>query len=254
MNRSPVLVAAVCAALLLVLVYAYISIFPVLGAGATTAEPQRACVPFSGSFSDAKSASPNASCFTKETDGYVVYVPPNVSAQSRVPLIVALSPSADAQSMVSALRLTADSLSVIIVASKVSRNDVSIQQLLPGYEEIMDESVRALPVDGNRIIFAGFSGGGMAAYGAAYFYPERVRGVITNCGRLWPDASYMPEGKLAVLITSPTDFNYDAMRNDSASLQTIGWKTYWLEFEGGHALAPPEAYLNATGWMLQEMK
>jgi hypothetical protein len=85
--------------------------------------------------------------------------------------------------------------------------------LIPEYEEIMNDSIKKLPVDVRRIIFAGVSGGGQASYGAAYFYPQLVRGVITNVGKIRPDfkdTSY-PHGKLAV-------------------------------------------YLNATGWLLQQMR
>jgi hypothetical protein len=214
------------------------------------------CIRFNGSFAEAKNTAPKNMCLMKETSTYLAYIPPQVLAGTHAPLVVALSPSADAQSMVSVLEMSADKLSVIIVASKESRNGVPIDQLLPGYGEIMNDSIKTLPIDEKRIIFAGFSGGGQASHGAAYFYPQLVRGVITNCGKIKPelkDANY-PHGKLAVFLASSTDSNYETVKNDSAYLVSLGWKTDWIEFGGGHTLAPPEAYLNATGWLLQQMR
>jgi len=214
------------------------------------------CVYFSGSFEDAKSIAPKDKCLIKETSAYIAYIPPQVQAGEHVPLIVALSPSADAQSMISVLKLAADDLSVIVVASKESRNGLLVEDLLPGYEDLVDESIETLPVDENRIIFAGFSGGGQASEVAAYFYPKRVRGVITNCGKMMPDLKNPnhPHGKLIVFLASDADFNYEAMKSDSRYLEGLGWKTYWIEFEGGHILAPPETYLNAVGWLLGQMQ
>jgi hypothetical protein len=208
------------------------------------------CTAFSGSFAQANRA---AGCLVTETADYIAYVPAGVAADAHLPLLVALSPGADAPSMINELKVTADSLSVVVVASKVSKNGVNITPLLVGYGKLMDESERTLPVDASRVIFAGFSGGGQASYGAAYFYPERVRGVITNCGKLWTNLNGMPKAKLVAFIASPADYNYDAMKGDRAYLQALGWTGYWLEFDGGHSLAPPQAFQNATAWMLSQM-
>jgi len=227
----------------------------VLFFGCIGQEARDECFYFNGPFSDAKAAAPEGTCLMTETEGYIAYIPAQVRTGERVPMLAALSPEADADSMISVLRPTADNLSVVIVASKESQNGLTAADVFPGYDKLMDDAVATLPVDERRIIFGGMSGGGQASYIAAYYYPERVRGVITNCGKIMPEMKDggFPHGKLVVFLASETDFNYDVMKEDKGYLEALGWRTHWIEFEGGHALAPPETYLEATTWLLKAM-
>ena len=55
-----------------------------------------------------------------------------------------------------------------------------------------------------------------------------------------------PRGKIAVFLASPSDFRYSEMKRDLAFLKSLGWKTEWIEFKGGHKAAPPSAYKEAA--------
>jgi predicted esterase len=43
------------------------------------------------------------------------------------------------------------------------------------------------------------------------------------------------------------------MKKDKAFLESIGWKTGWMEFEGGHTVAPEAIYEHAADWLEQEI-
>ncbi len=52
-----------------------------------------------------------------------------------------------------------------------------------------------------------------------------------------------------VFLASPTDFRYNEMKRDRGFLESHGWKTKWIEFTGGHTLAPYEIYEQAAQWL-----
>ena len=91
----------------------------------------------------------------------------------------------------------------------------------------------------------------MGAHAFVAFHPDLVRAVVVNTGMMeeaFRSASY-PEGKLAVFLASPTDFRVGEMKADRAFLEAHHWTTQWLEFEGGHRLAPTATYEQAAEWL-----
>jgi len=63
-----------------------------------------------------------------------------------------------------------------------------------------------------------------------------------------------PEGKIAVFLASPTDFRYGEMKRDRSFLEQHHWKIDWIEFAGGHRLAPAAAYEQAAGWLEENLR
>jgi len=104
-------------------------------------------------------------------------------------------------------------------------------------------------------MLTGLTGGGMGSHGFAKYLPERVSALVINTGMM-ADGSQTddyPQGKLAVFLASPSDFRYQAMQRDQAFLQLRGWKTAWIEFPGGHTLAPEASYQQAADWLEQKL-
>ena len=114
------------------------------------------------------------------------------------------------------------------------------------------------PVDRSRIIAAGFSGGGMAAHYLSMAYPNLISAIVINTGMI--SESYQnsekylhAQNQVAVFLASPTDFRYHEMQADKNHLEGFGWRTQWIEFEGGHAIAPESAYMEAAEWIEKEL-
>ncbi|MFA6583341.1 MAG: hypothetical protein WCS77_03505 [Elusimicrobiaceae bacterium] len=183
---------------------------------------------------------------------YLLYTPPGLSAKKTYPLVIALSPSADANAMINKWKQTAQKHKLLVLASKKFKNGTGAEDVLAGLAEIISEEFCARNrIDRNKIIATGISGGAMGSYIMALLYPDLVRAVVANTGMMYADDmndSY-PKNKLAVFLASPTDFRYTEMHRDRDFLEKRGWKTKWIEFTGGHTLAPDDSYEEAAQWL-----
>ncbi len=96
----------------------------------------------------------------------------------------------------------------------------------------------------------------MVSHAFAKFYPQLASAVVINTGMM--EESFMtadyPEQKVAVFLASPTDFRYKEMQRDLAFLESHRWKTKWIEFRGGHALAPDEVCEQAAQWLEENLR
>jgi predicted esterase len=178
-----------------------------------------------------------------------------VSFDKKYWLLFALSPSGDAPSMILKWRKVADRHTWILAASKESKNGVPFVVGLGIIDSELREVKQRYPVDDGRVIFTGLSGGGMVSHAFAKFYPHLVSAVIINTGMM--EQSFMtadyPDQKLAVFLASPTDFRYKEMHRDLAFLESHKWKTKWIEFPGGHRLAPEEVCEQAAQWLEENL-
>ncbi len=202
---------------------------------------------------DQADTAPLASLHGQLRDGgtYLAYVPDSVPAGRKVPLVFALSPGADAGSMIRVWARVAETHGWLVAASKEFRNGVAWEVLTPQVMAELDAVERAYAVDRDRVVFTGLSGGAMGSLGITYYHPGRIRALVLNTGKMeeaFMDARY-PRGKLAVFLASPTDFRYGEMKRDRAFLDARGWTTTWVEFAGGHIFAPPVAYQAAADWL-----
>jgi predicted esterase len=192
-----------------------------------------------------------------ETGEYVLYLPSELDLQSRHPLLVALSPTADAWGMIRAWQPVVEKHKWLLYASKTSRNGVPYERLVPPLIAAIKSVGTEYPVDKSKIVATGLSGGGMASHCLAYMHPELFAAVIINTGMMaedqptWP---HPPRGKIAVFVASPTDFRYQQMKRDRLFLESLGWKTHWIEFPGGHRLAPSAILEEAAQWLSQEFQ
>jgi predicted esterase len=192
-----------------------------------------------------------------ETGEYVLYLPSELDLQSRHPLLVALSPSADAWSMIRAWQPVVEKHKWLLFASKTSRNGVPYGSIVPPLIAAVKSVSADYPVDKSRIVATGLSGGGMASHCLAYMHPELFAAVIINTGMMAEDQPTWPHpsrNKIAVFVASPTDFRYEQMKKDRLFLESLGWKTHWIEFPGGHRLAPSAVLEDAAEWLSQEFQ
>ena len=184
----------------------------------------------------------------------LVYVPASVT-NKKVPVVFALSPDADARSMLQLWQLAADRRGWIIAASKIFRNGTAYETVFRQVDADLAILKRSYPIDESRVILSGFSGGAMAAHAFLQKYPQAARAVVANTGML--EETFMrddyPGAHLAVFLASPTDFRYREMDRDRRFLEGKGWRIQWIEFAGGHTLAPADTYAQAADWLEQMM-
>lgn len=194
-----------------------------------------------------------------ETADYILYIPKDLESGKRYPLIIALHPGADARSMIDLWKGNAERHGWMVFASKRFSNGQDTTKSLQDLVSILKGSIfDKYPVDMKRIAATGFSGGGMGSHGLSFEYPGLVSAVIVNTCMIhryyYSVSSKYPQGKKAVFLASPTDFRYGEMKSDCALLEQKGWKTKWIEFEGGHRIAPISSYDAAADWLDAQWK
>ena len=193
-----------------------------------------------------------------DAETYLLYVPADIDEQNTYPLVIAFSPSGDSQGMIGVWKNTAERYKWIVLASKEFRNGIDVGPVLRRLADSVDAVRSQVPVDTSKIIASGFSGGGMAAHIFAFSYPALISAVIVNTGMI--HEAYIqrrqdyPRGKYVVFLASPGDFRYEEMRRDERFLKGLGWKTSWVEFDDGHAIAPASAYESAAQWLAEQLK
>lgn len=184
---------------------------------------------------------------------YILCVPEDIDISNKYPLVVALSPGADAESMIETWQDVSNKYKWIIFASKEHRNGINLNEFMPKLTSLVKKVSSDFPIDKSKIIAAGFSGGGMSAHVFSFLYPEIISAIVVNTGMTHEyyreRINGYPRGKLAVFLASPTDFRYEEMKRDKDFLENLGWKVKWIEFKGGHAIAPSSAYEKAAEWL-----
>lgn len=196
---------------------------------------------------------------TYEENEYLVYVPDGIDTDQKYPLIVAFSPGGDADGLVKTWGPHADRNKCLIMASKIIKNGMDIPLYLKRLRKLIWERVgEQFPVQTDRVIALGTSGGGMAAHLFSFFHPDTVGAVISSVGYIHENSlkhkDTYPQGKVCAFLTSPTDFNYKLMQEDKKFLTSLNWKLKWYEFEGGHRTAPEDVREEALKWVLQTLQ
>ena len=188
----------------------------------------------------------------------ILYIPQGIDSENKYPLVIAFSPDADAQSMIKIWRSVADEHKWIILASKEFRNGKDMRPIFKNLVSALGFVFQNYPVDKSKIIVSGFSGGGMGAHAFSFWYPELTTAIVVNTGMMHEDfvghEKEYPKGKIAVFLASPSDFRYDEMKKDKDFLDRLDWDTKWIEFKGGHQIAPVSAYKGAAEWLMGRLE
>jgi predicted esterase len=188
---------------------------------------------------------------TEDAAKYLAYLPRGYDSSAKYPLVVALSPEGNAASMIAFWSGLADSHNLIVVSPKEYKNGESFSVLIPMLDSVLEEAQAKFQIDRSKVLFTGISGGGMGSHAFAKFHPDKVSAIIVNTGKM--EDTFMtddyPKGKVVVFLASSTDFRYEEMKRDNAFLEGKGWKTRWVEFSGGHVMAPQKSYEEALSWL-----
>lgn len=189
-----------------------------------------------------------------DQEKFLFYIPSGIDLSKKYPLLVCLMPNGNVSEMISYLKDAVDKHKWIVYGAKTFSNEGIMYSQLNEIAAILGWAKTKLPIDEEKIIATGFSGGGMGAYSFAYEFPGLISAIIVNTAMMpevyiKENADYYPEGKLAVFLASPTDFRYDEMQQDKKFLDNLGWQIKWIEFVGGHRLANKDAWIKASDWL-----
>ncbi len=183
--------------------------------------------------------------------GYGVYIPTNYTGSEKLPWILALSPSGSAGDWAELLADACNKHHWAYAASQNSKDSIALPEVEPHLRDTVDSALKKFPLDPNGLCVVGFSGGGTRALQIAALWPN-VRKVIVEGGCISKEfltPSKYPTGKSAVFLAGSLDPNVAIMKQNERFLIQQGWKTKWIEFQGGHQFAPASAYEQAIEWL-----
>ncbi len=234
---------------------------PSVGKSPQNTSSQTPTLPASGQGQAPNQGQPAATVSQNETgtlethDRYLLLLPEHQNMLNDSIIIVGFSPSGDADSIMNAWRPAAEKRGWPVFTSKTFHNgELPMTFDSELISDIGNVSSRLWYIE-PKFVFTGVSGGGQLSQAFAFGHPSIVAAVVTNCGIInpgyWNFTKYYPHNKVAFFIASPTDFRYEQMKKDRDFLSSIGWKTGWVEFEGGHALAPTSTYEQVAVWLEQ---
>lgn len=187
---------------------------------------------------------------------YELYLPENYSTESTYPLLLCLSPGGNGESFYSSICSACNRFNCVVVCSNDFKNNIPVDDYLPKINGTIGDVMMRVNLDEERIYLGGFSGGGMGSYVVSYFKPNFFRGLIINSGaihsHLYDEELIREMGIEKVALICGTEDNVVScshMKNDEEWLKKSGIRTLFIEFEGGHQIAPADTYITAIEWL-----
>jgi predicted peptidase len=158
-----------------------------------------------------------------------MYIPAGISDAGMYPLIIVLSPTADAQEVIETWIGVSEKYKWMIFASREFKTGIDMATVL---ERLMSELANLsarLPIDQSRVMASGLAGGGMGAHALSFLYPKVIRAVIVNTGMINDyfigQKDLYPRGKFAVFLADASGTRRAEMKRDRKFLEGFGWKT-----------------------------
>jgi len=219
--------------------------------------PQSSSEKTKDSADSSKKSSIFAQARTIETSQVVIYLPGKISSTQKYPLLVVLLSDDAATASVNYLQEICEKYKWIMLVSKKFHAGVDMRPVISDLALSVKSLSNDYPIDNKRVVVTGFSAGAMGAHFFSWAHTDVVSAIIVNTGvineALREAKRPYPNQKYAVFLASPTDFRYQQMQEDRRFLEQSGWQVKWIEFKGGHALAPQAAYEEAIQWLRMKL-
>ena len=187
---------------------------------------------------------------------YELYLPEDCSPRVSYPLLLCMSPNGDGKVFYNSVYPVTDEYNYVLVGSNDYSNYKPLDEFLPRIYNTLDDVRTRVNIDENRIYACGFSGGGMATYVVSYFKPNYFRGLIVNDGAIHVNLYNVEmlrqmgvERVVLICGKKDTTVSCSYMQDDANWLNQAGIETKIIEFDGGHQIAPSDAYREAIRWL-----
>lgn len=204
-----------------------------------------------------KTLSPFVPAKTIETSQALIYLPAKITSSQKYPLLIVLSADGNVQVAFSYLKEICEKYKWIMLVSKKFHAGIDIQPVIADIALNVKNLSSDFPIDIKRVVVTGFSSAAMGAHFFSWADPNLVSAIIVNTGMIHENFRKAnrpyPNKKYAVFLASPTDFLYKQMQEDRRFLEQLGWQVKWIEFKGGHTLAPQSAYEEALQWLKMKL-
>jgi hypothetical protein len=190
---------------------------------------------------------PKVSCATQPGQSYALYIPYHYTSEKRWPVVYAFDPGARGIMPVELMKDAAERYGYIVAGSNNSQNGPWKASAEAAQAMVQDTRAR-LSIDGNRIYFAGLSGGARFASLLAQAC-KCSAGVLLNSAGFSPSSPPVTGANFSVFGTAGTfDFNYGEVVELDAKLGTLHYSHAFRQFDGLHEWAPARVMDEALAW------
>ena len=190
---------------------------------------------------------PDQHCTSHPDQTYALYLPSGYTADRKWPIVYAFDPVARGNLPVELMKDAAERNGYIVAGSNNSRNG-SWKMEIEAAQAVSDDTRMHLSIDGQRVYFAGFSGGARLASQIA----QRCKcaaGVLLNGAGFAVNTSPSRDAVFAVFAAvGNLDFNYPEVTRLDQALEAAGFPHFIRYFDGPHQWAPASVMEEALAW------
>lgn len=188
------------------------------------------------------------------TQSYSLYLPSKFDTKTKLPILYVFDPEARGSVAVKVFADAAEKYGYIVAASNDSRNGLGGDELMGIFNNISDDTHRRFPIDENRIVMAGFSGGARVASIFAYSC-KCAFAVIGGGAGFWQNVEVSKLPFVYFGTAGYDDLNYFELRSLSEKLSASSVPYRIDYFDGPHQWMPASIAETALTWVeLQAMR
>ena len=188
---------------------------------------------------------------------YHLYVPTTYkrSKAKEMPLIILFSPSGNGKSIMTNIIKAAEKSNSLLIGCDFLRNGITNHNLeIKMEDEILNDIFNLVKYNKERLIYSGFSGGAMRAYGLSVRREENVYGIFAMGGWLggpnYQDEAYPAKMRIA-MANGDSDKGANGWQPiDTKTLEKCGSTVTSFPFNGKHQASPEEIAIKAIEWIL----
>ena len=176
------------------------------------------------------------------------------SAQRESPLLVLFSPGGDGQRILKPVTPAANRYGWIAVGVDRLRNGAMDARVMTRMEnEVLDDILKFVPHDPERVYLGGLSGGAMRAFSITVRRKKDDYAGILSMGGWLGGTQYArrayPKGLAVAMIAGDKDVGaHQWSKHDAAVFNRLGGRVQMFVFPGGHEMAPTGIIRQAIKW------
>lgn len=185
---------------------------------------------------------------------YHVAMPKEQPESGRAPLLILFSPGGDGKRILEPVAPAANRYGWIAVGVDKLRNGAMDTRLMQRMEDqVLDDILRVIPHDSERIYLGGLSGGAMRAFSLTVRRKKDGFAGVLSMGGWLGGTQYArrdyPKGLAVAMIAGDKDEGaHQWSRHDAAVFTRLGGRVQMFVFPGGHQMAPTGIIRQSIKW------
>ncbi len=189
-----------------------------------------------------------------DTLSYALFLPSKFTKEKTWPLLVVLDPAARGKVGLSSFLEVAENNGLIVACSNNAKNGSYVENI-DIFSYTISHLLQVLPIDTEKMMLAGFSGGARSATALAVLSEGSIKGVIGSGAGFANEAKYQPNKRNLTYIgvVGEQDFNYYEMLGNRIYLNQKYIPNELILFEGDHRWPPAPVMTVAVELLLKKI-